>query len=97
MAIFAVKEQINHELEVLGILIKQYAQSSSHNKALARYKESMADIVFYNYLRHRPPLDSATMEGEPIWRVRNGKRAAEEMQAVVKEMIKRIKKIESGN
>lgn len=97
MTIFDVKEQINHELEVLGILINEYDQSAAHNKALAGVKEAMDDMVFDNYLRHRPPLDSATMEGEPIWRVRNGKRAAEEMQAVVKEMIKRIKKIESGN
>ena len=95
MTIYDVKQQINHELEVLGILINEYDQSAAHNKALERVREAMEDMVFKSFLRHRPPLDTATMEGQPIWRVRNGQRAAEEMKAVVNEMQTRINTIEN--
>ena len=49
--------------------------------------------IFNSKLRHRAPIDAATTMGIPVDEIRNGKRSYEELEAVYKEMLARIKKI----
>lgn len=85
-----VKNEFNPDLGILGAIINEYDGSASHRKALESVKEILGDRVFTHYIRHRPPIDTASC-GMPIWEVPNGQRAAQELAAVYNELLKRIK------
>ena len=61
-------------------------------RAVQLVSETNCDI-FNSKLRHRAPIDAATTMGIPVDEIRNGKRSYEELEAVYKEMLARIKKI----
>ena len=88
--LFDVKNTLNPELEILGAIINEYNRSSAHNQALEDVREALGDLVFKNIICSRSPIDTATMKGEPIWKVRNGRQAAQELSAVTKELKKKV-------
>ena len=69
--------------------------TAAHRIALAEVQEALPGLVFDHYLRHRSPIDMAS-RGEPVWKVRNGQRAAEEFAAIFKEMKQKIIKFEKN-
>ena len=90
-----IKEGFNPSLEILGAIINEYDGTAAHRIALAEVQEALPGLVFNHYLRHRSPIDMAS-RGEPVWKVRNGQRAAEEFAAIFKEMKQKIIKFEKN-
>lgn len=90
-----IKEGFNPSLEILGAIINEYDGTAAHRIALAEVQEALPGLVFDHYLRHRSPIDMAS-RGEPVWKVRNGQRAAEEFAAIFKEMKQKIIKFEKN-
>lgn len=91
--LIAIKEDFNPDLEILGAIINEYDGTAAHRVALSEVQEALPGLVFDNLLHHRSPIDTAS-RGEPVWKVRNGQRAAEEFAAIFKEMKKKIKQLE---
>ncbi len=88
--LYDVKENYNEELEILGAIVNEYDRSAAHNVSLANVREAIPDLVFQHHLQHRSPIDTATMVGQPVWKVRNGRAAAEEFKAVFEELKAKI-------
>lgn len=84
--LFDIKKNYNKNLKILGAIINEYDRSSSHNEALEMVRETIPSLLFKNIVCHRSPIDTASLKGEPIWKIRNGWRAATEIEAVVKEL-----------
>lgn len=89
--LFDIKKAYNPDLKILGAIINEYDRSSSHNEALEMVRETIPSLIFKNIVCHRSPIDAASLKGEPIWRVRNGWRAAAEIKAVVNELKRKLK------
>lgn len=88
--LYDIKQSFNDELEILGAIVNEYDKSAAHNVSLANVREAIPDLVFDNLLQHRSPIDTATMLGQPIWKTRNGKAAAQEFAAVFEELKAKI-------
>ena len=88
--LYDIKQSFNEELEILGAIVNEYDKSAAHNVSLANVREAIPDLVFDNLLQHRSPIDTATMLGQPIWKTRNGKAAAQEFAAVFEELKAKI-------
>ena len=90
-----IKQRFNPEMEILGAIINDYDGSASHRSALEEVQAELPNLVFDNFLHHRSPIDNAS-RGEPIWKVRNGQRAAEEFEMIFKEMKTKMSQIEKN-
>lgn len=88
--IIGVREAYNSSLEILGLVINDMDRSVSHDRALAALEEAVPELLFRNRIMHRPPLDTATSEGVPIWELRHGHVARREVEAVLDEMLERV-------
>ena len=88
-----IKKRFNPTMEILGAIINDYDGSASHRDALAEVQKELPGLVFDNFLHHRSPIDNAS-RGEPIWKVRNGQRAAEEFEKIFIEMKMKIDNID---
>lgn len=88
--IIGVQQSYNRNLEISGILINNMDKSVNHDKALKQLKDTVPELLFNNIIMHRPPLDSATSEGVPVWSLRYGHVAAKEVIAVLEEIIERV-------
>ena len=89
--LFDVKKKMNPDLKILGAIVNEYDRSVAHNQALSAVRKVLDNYVFKNIIYHRSPIDTATMQGVPIWKVRNGTKAAQEFSAVAKELKNKIK------
>lgn len=89
--LFDIQEDVNPDLKILGAIINEYDRSSAHDQALALVKNEIPNFIFDSIVCHRSPIDTASLKGEPIWKVKNGWRAAEEFKSVVKELKKKMK------
>ena len=88
--LYDVKETFNDELEILGAIVNEYDKSAAHNVSLANVRAAIPNLVFDHYLQHRSPIDTATMAGQPIWKVRNGRVAAQEFAEIFEELKAKI-------
>ena len=89
----ACQPKFNLILNCLVIVVNEYYDSASA-KSMLQYLVSDTNCdIFISKLRHRAPIDAATTMGIPVDEIRNGKRSYEELEAVYKEMLARIKKI----
>lgn len=87
-----VREQFNPHLQLLGLIINEFDGSVAHRKALQEVRDALdPSFVFDAMLNHRPPIDTAS-RGAPVWRIRNGQRAAEEIAAIFDELEMKINK-----
>ena len=87
-----VREQFNPHLQLLGLIINEFDGSVAHQKALQEVRDALdPSFVFDAMLNHRPPIDTAS-RGAPVWRIRNGQRAAEEIAAIFDELETKINK-----
>lgn len=86
-----VKRQFNPKLQILGMIINDYDGSVSHQRALESVQTAMdPSFVFEHKLHHRPPVDMAS-RGVPVWKVRNGHRAAAEIAGIFDELDEKIR------
>tara|TARA_B100001094_G_C18192124_1_gene808016 strand:- start:4817 stop:5614 length:798 start_codon:yes stop_codon:yes gene_type:complete len=88
--IISIQHQYNPQLKILGILINDMDRSVNHNNSLTKLQSAIPDLMFKNIIQHRPPLDSATTDGVPVWSLRYGHVAAKEVRAVLNEIIEKV-------
>lgn len=88
--IISVRDTFNPDLQIAGLLINSMYRSVSHDKALAELQNTLGDMVFKNKVMQRPPLDTATGFGVPIWTLTYGHVAAKEVATVLDELIERV-------
>ena len=88
--IIGVREAYNQDLEILGIVINDMDRSVNHDKALKALENTVPDLLFENKIMHRPPLDTATTDGVPVWELRYGHVAAKEVEAVLEELLEKV-------
>ena len=87
--IFEMKKNLNPKLRVLGIAVNEFRDNAVQRHALTAVEEALPGLVFKNKIRTRSPVDLAS-SGKPIFRVRNGVKAASEMNALFEEILNRI-------
>lgn len=88
-----VKKQFNPRLQILGIIINDFDGSVAHQRALQEVRDALdSSFVFEAMLHHRPPVDTAS-RGYPVWKVRNGQRAAAEIAAIFDELDQKIRTV----
>lgn len=86
----SVKQQFRPQLQILGIVINEFDGSVAHKKALQDVTDALDEsFVFKAMLRHRSPVDTAS-HGLPVWKVRNGQKAAEEFADIFDELAEKI-------
>ena len=88
--LIGVQDGLNTELQIAGIVINDMVQSKSHERAYKQIQEAVPGLLFKNIIRNRPPLDTATSEGVPIWTLTYGHVAAKEVEAVIEELIEKV-------
>lgn len=88
--IMGIREAFNPNLDVLGIIINDMDRSVNHEKSLKQLQDAVPELMFKNKIMHRPPLDTAVSDGVPVWDLRYGHVAAKEVEAVMKEMLKKV-------
>lgn len=88
--IIAVREGVNPELEILGIVINKMDRSINHDRAFQQLQSAVPNLLLENIIMHRPPLDLATSEGVAVWSLRHGHVAARETLAVLEEITRKV-------
>lgn len=88
--ILGIREAYNSQLEVLGIIINDMDRSLNHNRSLEEIEESVPGFLFENKIMHRPPLDTATTQGIPVWDLNYAHVAAKEVRAVLDELLDKV-------
>ncbi len=88
--IIGIREAFNPELKIPGIIINDMDRSVNHDNALKELEASVPELLFKHKIMHRPPLDSATTEGIPVWELRYGHVASKEVECVLEEIIERV-------
>ncbi|MDF5457050.1 ParA family protein, partial [Vibrio parahaemolyticus] len=53
-------------------------------------ENTVTDLLFENKIMHRPPLDTATTDGIPVWGLSYGHVAAKEVEAVLEELLEKV-------
>ncbi len=93
-----IKENWNENVTFLGLVINDFDKTGNQKRSVKAVREILKDDVFKTILQHRSPYDMAMTGGEgvPIWEIKNGKAAAEEMASLFKELDQRIKKAEEA-
>lgn len=91
-----VTENGNPNVTFLGLVINDFDRSGNQKRSIKAVRDIMPDLVFKTELHHRSPYDMAMTGGEglPIWEIKNGKSASEEMSKLFKELDTRIKNAE---
>ncbi|KGH30803.1 ParA family protein [Comamonas testosteroni] len=90
--LIGVQHSTNPDLEILGVFINDRTSSLSHERAEEKIRAAIPDLVFKNTIRNRPPLDTATSDGVPIWTLPYAHVAAKEVLAVIKELLSKVNK-----
>lgn len=85
-----VQNTENKGLALVGIVINDMDRSQSNEKALKQLYDAVPDRMLENRIMHRPPLDTATSEGVPVWTLNYGHVAAREVKAVLAEIQNKV-------
>lgn len=88
--IIGIRETANPNLELVGFVINDMDRSVSHERALQQLEENVPDVLLKNKIMHRPPLDSATTAGMPVWKLTYAHVAAKEVRDVMSEIMERV-------
>ncbi len=89
--IIGIRETQNPNLNILGLIINDMDRSVNHEKSLKALRDAIPDLIFKNVIMHRSPLDAAITEGKPIWTLPYGHVAAREVEAVMRELLDKVK------
>lgn len=88
--IVGIRQSCNKDLNILGIIINDMDRSVNHDLSFKQLEKAIPDFLFDNKIMHRPPLDSATTQGIPIWNLRYGHVATKEVIAVLDELLDKV-------
>lgn len=88
-----IQQSSNPYLEVAAFFINDMdSKSIVHARAREHLQAAVGDMLLKNVILHRPPIDTATSEGVPVWSLGYAHAASKEVAAVFDEMLKRIDK-----
>ena len=90
--ISSIKAKINPELEISGVFVNNFnVRSNQHKKSVLALRESVGDLLLDTVVGNRSPIDQATNNGSPVWKLRSGAaaKASNEIQSVIKEVFNR--------
>lgn len=90
--VIGIQQEHNPDLKILGIVINDMIKSVSHLRAYEQIKNAVPGLLFKNVIMNRPPIDTATSDGVPIWTLKYGHVATKEVLAVIDEIIRKAKK-----
>lgn len=85
-----MKNTFNPGLEILGVVVNDMDRSMNHERAFDQLRQHAGDLLFENRIMHRPPLDTASSVGMPVWDLPYGHVAIKEVENVLDEMLERI-------
>ena len=88
--ILQIKKRSNRRLKTLGVAVNEFQDTAAQRDALFAVTQALPGLLFKSKVRSRSPIDVAS-RGKPIFEVRNGQRASEEMAGLFGEILKRIK------
>ncbi len=88
--IIGIQSTENRDLQLAGLVINDMDRSLSTERAMQELHESVPDMLLTNRIMHRPPLDSATTAGIPVWKLPYAHVAAKEVKDVMSEIIERV-------
>lgn len=85
-----VKDRLNPDLEVLGILGTMYDARTLHSReVLERVVEAFGDVVFHTVIRRTVKFPETTVAGEPITSYASSSPGAEAFRSLAKEVLHR--------
>ncbi|MCA6065418.1 ParA family protein [Thalassolituus marinus] len=88
--IIGVRDEYNPNLNIVGIVVNDMdTKSVSHAKAYEKLMSGLGELVLENKIMHRPPLDTATSEGMPVWSYHYAHVAAKEVMATIEEILEK--------
>lgn len=87
--IVQIKNSSNERLQILGVAINEFQEDAVQRDALAAVSAALPGYLFNQKIHHRSPIDIAS-RGKPVFEVRNGQRAASELENLFSEMLSRI-------
>lgn len=85
-----MKNTFNPGLAILGVVVNDMDRSMNHEKAYEQLQQYAGPLLFNNRIMHRPPLDTASSIGMPIWELQYGHVAIKEVEGVLEEMLERL-------
>lgn len=88
--ILQIKKRSNRRLKTLGVAVNDFQDTATQRESLTAVSEALPGLLFKTKVRSRSPIDTAS-RGKPIFEVRNGQRASEELSALFSEILRRIK------
>lgn len=88
--IIGIRESCNERLSIIGVVVNDMDRSVNHDRSLKELEKEIPSFLFDNKIMHRPPLDTATTEGVPIWELRYGHVASREVIAVLDELLEKV-------
>lgn len=88
--VIGVQRSENPGLKIGGIVVNEMNRSVSHDRAISKLNEALPGMVLKNFLMQRPPIDTATTDAMPVWRLGYGHVAAKEMIKVLDEILERV-------
>lgn len=92
--IITVQKKFNSKLKPLGLLPNLFnSRSKSERETLAELKEQLGPMVLPFLMNNRVAVKDAVKAKQPVWRHgkgQSGRKAGQEMKAVVEEVLKRV-------
>lgn len=88
--IIAIKQAHNNKLQPLGLVINDMDRSVSHANALEKLERVAGSFLLDSKIMHRPPLDTASTLGVPVWSLNYGHVASGETRQAIEEILEKI-------
>lgn len=89
-SILQIRHKVNPDLKVAGIVINNTDANVTQRQLKEMLKGAMGELVLESVIPHRPPIDTATSRGVPVWTLGYAHVASREMMAALDEIIERV-------
>lgn len=88
--IIAIKQAHNSNLQPLGLIVNDMDRSVSHTNALEKLERIAGPFLLESKIMHRPPLDTASTQGVPVWSLNYGHVASGETRRAIEEILEKM-------
>jgi chromosome partitioning protein len=86
-----VKQKLNRQLEVMGILLTMFDRRTLHSKEIQEgMRERFGELIFQTIIPKSVQFDDATVAGEPILRFAPRSEHARSYRSLAKEVLQRV-------
>lgn len=89
-SILQIRHAVNPDLKAAGIVINNTDANVTQLQLKEMLKGAMGELVLKSVIPHRPPIDTATSRGVPVWTLGYAHVASREMTAALDEIIERV-------